>query len=124
MMSEWGCSVSSLNNIVICLLLSTGIVADSPAGDTNSAEQSRSVDLKDGDALDKAQAKNKQEAGKLRCWQGGRLVFEGRGAMPVDGTSSVADFHIRNGRSVVRVFDLREGLCVLEYVEGSNGAAK
>lgn len=56
----------------------------------------------------------------LRCWQEGRLVFEGNGiggAGEAASTSSSRIFKGTNGRTV-QLLDLRQGLCILERSNG------
>lgn len=50
----------------------------------------------------------------LRCFQEGRLVFEGSGVMP--STNGQAAIELRNaGGTAIQVFDLKNGLCLLDY---------
>ncbi len=50
----------------------------------------------------------------LRCWQEGRLVFEGSGVLPsVQGQAAI---ELRNASgTALQVFDLKNGLCLLDY---------
>lgn len=54
----------------------------------------------------------------LRCWQEGRLVFEGNGigSEPAP-TGSARTFKGADGRTV-QLLDLRQGLCILEKSDG------
>jgi hypothetical protein len=55
----------------------------------------------------------------LRCWQEGRLVFEGSGIGAGEAASSTSSrtFKGANGRTV-QLLDLRQGLCILERSNG------
>jgi len=54
----------------------------------------------------------------LRCWQEGRLVFEGNGIGSEPATTGAArTFKGTNGRTV-QLLDLRQGLCILERSDG------
>jgi hypothetical protein len=60
------------------------------------------------------------EAGRsvLRCWQEGRLVFEGTGIGNESSVTAAArTFKGNNGRTV-QLLDLRQGLCILERSNG------
>jgi hypothetical protein len=60
------------------------------------------------------------EAGRsvLRCWQEGRLVFEGTGiGNESSATAAARTFKGNNGRTV-QLLDLRQGLCILERSNG------
>lgn len=51
----------------------------------------------------------------IRCWQEGRLIYEGGGLSPI--TRGVSPIEIRSadpGDSVLQVFDLKNGLCLVE----------
>jgi hypothetical protein len=51
----------------------------------------------------------------FRCWQGGRMIFEGRGYGPLPQSQIAAELKPGDGGSGrVQVLDLYEGLCVLE----------
>ena len=51
----------------------------------------------------------------FRCWQGGRLIFEGRGYGPLPSSQIAADLKAGEGATGrVQVLDMFEGLCVLE----------
>lgn len=52
----------------------------------------------------------------LRCWQDGKLVFEGAGVSP--GAQAQAAIELRTaagGGVALQVFDLKNGLCLLDY---------
>ena len=50
----------------------------------------------------------------LRCWQEGRLVFEGSGVLP--SAQGQAAIELRNATgTALQVFDLKNGLCLLDY---------
>ena len=50
----------------------------------------------------------------LRCWQEGRLVFEGSGVLP--SAQGQAAIELRNAAgTALQVFDLKNGLCLLDY---------
>ncbi len=52
----------------------------------------------------------------LRCWQEGKLVFESSSVLP--GTPAAVAIELRSparGDVAVQVFDLKQGLCVIEY---------
>lgn len=50
----------------------------------------------------------------LRCWQEGRLVFEGAGVQP--SAQGQAAIELRNAAgTALQVFDLKNGLCLLDY---------
>jgi len=51
----------------------------------------------------------------LRCWQGGRMVFEGRGYGTLPQSHVAAELKPADGAGGrVQVLDLYQGLCVLE----------
>lgn len=51
----------------------------------------------------------------LRCWQGGRLIYEGRGYGTLPQAQIAAELKPGDGASGrVQVLDLYQGLCVLE----------
>jgi hypothetical protein len=51
----------------------------------------------------------------LRCWQGGRLIFEGRGYSTLPQAQIAAELKPADGATGrVQILDLYEGLCVLE----------
>ena len=51
----------------------------------------------------------------LRCWQGGQMIFEGRGYGPLPSSQVAADLKQADGSpGRTQVIDLYEGLCVLE----------
>ncbi len=50
----------------------------------------------------------------LRCWQEGRLVFEGAGVLPSSQGQAAIELRGANG-TALQVFDLRNGLCLLDY---------
>ncbi len=50
----------------------------------------------------------------LRCWQEGRLVFEGAGVTP--SAQGQAAIELRNATgTALQVFDLKNGLCLVDY---------
>lgn len=51
----------------------------------------------------------------LRCWQEGKLVYEGTG-MSVASQQGTASIDLRNGNNMaVQIFDLKNGLCLLDH---------
>jgi len=51
----------------------------------------------------------------FRCWQGGRMIFEGRGYGALPQSQIAAELKAVDGASGrVQVLDMFEGLCVLE----------
>jgi hypothetical protein len=51
----------------------------------------------------------------FRCWQDGRLIFEGRGYGALPQSQVAADLRPADGASGrVQILDMYEGLCVLE----------
>jgi hypothetical protein len=51
----------------------------------------------------------------FRCWQGGRMIFEGRGYGPLPQSQVTADLKPADGAAGrVQVLDMYEALCVLE----------
>jgi hypothetical protein len=50
----------------------------------------------------------------MRCWQEGKLLFEGAGMTPA--AIGQATIELRNGSGVaLQVFDLKNALCLLDY---------
>jgi hypothetical protein len=50
----------------------------------------------------------------MRCWQEGKLLFEGTGMTPA--AIGQATIELRNGSGVaLQVFDLKNALCLLDY---------
>ncbi len=51
----------------------------------------------------------------LRCWQEGKLVYEGAG-MQVAAQQGTASIDMRNGNALaVQIFDLKNGMCLLDH---------
>lgn len=50
----------------------------------------------------------------LRCWQEGKLVFEGSGVTPSSQGQAAIELRNSNG-TALQVFDLRNGLCLLDH---------
>jgi hypothetical protein len=51
----------------------------------------------------------------FRCWQDGRMVYEGKGYGPLPKSQVAAELKTGdNGAATVQVLDLYTGLCVLE----------
>jgi hypothetical protein len=52
----------------------------------------------------------------MRCWQEGKLLFEGAGMTPA--AMGQASIELRNGSGVaLQVFDLKNALCLLDYTD-------
>jgi CCR4-NOT transcriptional regulation complex NOT5 subunit len=110
----------------------TGTTSESPSAASIKSLQSRDAkepaarDPKDQVAATKtATAPNAKDAAVtatlprqrrpvLRCWQEGRLVFEGSGVLP--SAQGQAAIELRNASgTALQVFDLKNGLCLLDY---------
>lgn len=51
----------------------------------------------------------------LRCWQEGKLIYEG-GGLTVPASAASAPIELRNGTAVgVQIFDLKSGMCLLDH---------
>lgn len=50
----------------------------------------------------------------LRCWQEGRMVFEGSGLLPASQGQAAIELRNASGTSL-QVFDLKNGLCMLDH---------
>lgn len=51
----------------------------------------------------------------LRCWQEGKLVYEGTG-MTMPPTSPGSPIEMRSGNALaLQIFDLKSGLCLLDH---------
>ncbi|MFN0185133.1 MAG: hypothetical protein ACKVQR_15070 [Aquabacterium sp.] len=52
----------------------------------------------------------------LRCWQEGRLVFEGSGQLPGPVANATLELrHAARGDIALQLFDLKSGLCLLDH---------
>jgi hypothetical protein len=109
-------------------LVALGCAAVSLASDNNSAARvtigasapDGSDEAKPARAYDEKLAASAAKAPKiprslLRCWQGGRMVFEGRGYGTLPQSHVAAELKPADGAGGrVQVLDLYQGLCVLE----------
>ena len=51
----------------------------------------------------------------MRCWQEGRLIYEGSG-MTVAASAASAPIELRSSNAVaLQIFDLKSGLCLLDH---------
>ena len=51
----------------------------------------------------------------MRCWQEGRLIYEGSG-MTVAASAASAPIELRSNSAVaLQIFDLKSGLCLLDH---------
>ena len=50
----------------------------------------------------------------FRCWQDGRMIFEGRGYSPLPKSQVAAELNSGDASGTVQVLDMYQGLCVLE----------
>jgi hypothetical protein len=107
------------NALLFCLL--SGLGANAVAGasanaNTNVVKVERPVQiLTELDASFGATVRDrKQNSGNiLRCWQHGRLLYEGSGFTRPAGNASAALVVERQGREAVTVLNLQDGLCIL-----------
>jgi hypothetical protein len=54
----------------------------------------------------------------LRCWQGGQMIFEGRGYAALPPSQVTADLRPADSSAGrVQIMDFYEGLCVLELIK-------
>jgi hypothetical protein len=52
----------------------------------------------------------------MRCWQEGKLVYEGAGMTTTSSSAAGAPIELRSGNSVaLQIFDLKSGLCLLDH---------
>lgn len=94
----------------------------------HAAESASATSIRNMVAADPAAAKSRDAAvvsalpkpgrGRqtLRCWQEGKLVFESASVAP--GVPSAVAIELRSttrAELAVQVFDLKQGLCVIEY---------
>lgn len=89
----------------------------STAPDGRSSARSQEPDAHSGrlDASVHSARRGNRREPTLRCFQDGRLVYEGTGLIPVARTAGSHDFRSTRSRSVtVQVLDLRSGLCLVE----------
>lgn len=129
------CARSKRRAVACLLVLASAAVAqaqttESPSAASIKSLQSRDAkdaapkDVKDVSAGTKQAAAPKDAAVSttvprqrrpvLRCWQEGRLVFEGSGVLP--STQGQAAIELRNaGGTALQVFDLKNGLCLLDH---------
>jgi hypothetical protein len=67
------------------------------------------------DASVQSARKGERRQPTLRCFQDGRLIYEGIGLAPTARTATPLDFRLAgSGAVVVQVLDLKSGLCVVE----------
>lgn len=69
--------------------------------------------FKDAGSSPVVQDTRRQGGQTLRCWQEGRLLYEGSGFRGTVSGGSVAVNVPRNGDSDITVLDLKQGLCIL-----------
>jgi len=50
----------------------------------------------------------------FRCWQDGRMIYEGRGYSALPKSQVAAELNSGDASGTVQVLDLYQGLCVLE----------
>lgn len=51
----------------------------------------------------------------MRCWQDGKLIYEG-GGMTVPAAAASASIELRNGNTLaLQIFDLKSGMCLLDH---------
>lgn len=51
----------------------------------------------------------------MRCWQEGKLVYEG-GGMTVPASAASAPIELRSGNALaLQIFDLKSGMCLLDH---------
>lgn len=92
---------------------------------SRDAKEAGSRDLKDAAAAGKAGAAAPKDASVstsvprakrpvLRCWQEGRLVFEGAGVLPPNQGAAAIELRSASG-TTLQVFDLKNGLCMLDH---------
>jgi hypothetical protein len=114
-----GCAVLSL-----ALSATPAMAQDSPTAASIKALQDKGKDGQDGGkakpivAKDASVSSSLPRAGKrplLRCWQEGKLVYEGAG-MQVAAQQGTASIDLRNGNALaVQIFDLKNGMCLLDH---------
>jgi hypothetical protein len=112
--------------VVACALLA---LAEAPAAaqDSPTAASIKALQDKGGQDPGKAKLASPKDAsvsssvprvGKrplLRCWQEGKLVYEGAG-MSVASQQGTASIDLRNGSAMaVQIFDLKNGMCLLDH---------
>ncbi|MDR1463202.1 MAG: hypothetical protein LBI68_08735 [Azoarcus sp.] len=105
------------NVLLFCLLsgLGASAVAGASAND-HAVEIERpariltEADVNFGAAV---RDRNQNSGNILRCWQQGRLVYEGSGFTRSADGASAAFVVERQGREAVTVLNLQDGLCIL-----------
>ncbi len=109
---------------VLALASGPTLAQDSPTAASIKALQDKGKDgtdagkAKPASPKDAAVSSSVPRAGKrplLRCWQEGKLVYEGTG-MSVASQQGTASIDLRNGSAMaVQIFDLKNGMCLLDH---------
>lgn len=114
---------ASLGGISAALLLmaaSVALAADSPSAASIKNMAAAPAPGPKTAPKDPSVSSSVPQAGRgrpiLRCWQEGKLVFEGSGMTPANQSSvSVELRSAARGGVAVQMFDLKSGLCMLDY---------
>lgn len=121
--SNSACWIAAAGAVVA---LATGAAAaqESPTAASIKALQDKGKEVSDNGKAkpaapkDAAVSSSVPRSGKrplLRCWQEGKLLYEGAG-LSVASQQGTASIDLRNGNNMgVQIFDLKNGLCLLDH---------
>ena len=111
--------------VVVVIALMAGAAARAAVEPESSPADAPALSRVDGPTVRPGRAdasvvtarKGERRLPGVRCWQDGRLVYEGPGLVPAARGAAAVEFRAAGG-PVVQVFDLRSGLCLAELPEG------
>jgi hypothetical protein len=108
-----GCAAATLSSDESVDSVTIGASGAGPSDEAKPAgEPARTADEKQAGPASKA---FKSPRSLFRCWQGGRMIFEGRGYGPLPQSQIAAELKPGDGASGrAQLLDMYEGLCVLE----------
>jgi hypothetical protein len=109
---------------LLALAVAPALAQDSPTAASIKALQDKGREAQDAGKAKQISPKDASvsssvpRVGKrplLRCWQEGKLVYEGAG-MQVAAQQGTASIDLRNGGALaVQIFDLKNGMCLLDH---------
>jgi len=89
--------------------------AAAPASASDPAPSTVSLNPKSGQKAARGGAAASAGGNVLRCWQEGRMIYEGTEVLPIEKNAAVITVQsaVRAG-PLVQILDLKHGMCVLE----------
>lgn len=95
------------------LLLGTNAWAGPELGRSGSVEMPFAPVFRDVSSGSGQESRRQNNGQTLRCWQEGRLLYEGSGFRGVANGGSSSINLTRSGEPDLTVLDLKQGLCIL-----------